>query len=161
MPDPGPPRALALGIGNAVHAALEWSARRGFEAPGDELLERLLLREGLAGEPEALERVRGYGRRPGSTASSAPSSGGRASVAPEVGFALRLGETVVRGQIDLLARGTDSPAWSTTRPTRFTATARPSSPTATEPSARSTRWLPTPATVPGSPTCSSKHRLSR
>src|SRR5205085_6915058 len=58
MPDPGPPRALALGIGNAVHAALEWSANNGWDAPDDELLALMLSREGVVDEPEALARVR-------------------------------------------------------------------------------------------------------
>ena len=57
------PAAHALGIGNAVHAALEWSAAaRLGGAPGDELLARLLAREGLAGDAEALARARRPGR---------------------------------------------------------------------------------------------------
>jgi hypothetical protein len=108
MPDPGPPRALALGIGNAVHAALESSARRGFATPDDDLLERLLLREGLAAEPEAFERVRAL--VDGWLESELCAElAGAPSVSAEVGFVLGLGETVVRGQIDLLARGNELP----------------------------------------------------
>ncbi len=104
MPDPGPPRALALGIGNAVHAALEWSARRAFETPAEELLERLLMREGLKDEPAALDRVRALvGGWLGSELCA--ELGSASSVTPEIGFTLSLGETVVRGQIDLLGRG--------------------------------------------------------
>ena len=108
MPDPGPPRALALGIGNAVHAALEWSARRGFAAPGRR----------PARAPAAARGARGRAPRPSSAFAAWSAAGSSRSlrrarggtfVAAEVGFVLGLGETVVRGQIDLLARGNGLP----------------------------------------------------
>src|SRR5204862_3895701 len=43
----GPERRLA--IGNAVHGALEWSARHGWGDPGAARLEAGLAREGVAG----------------------------------------------------------------------------------------------------------------
>lgn len=104
MPDPGPPRALALGVGNAVHAALEWSARRGWQAPSGELIERLLVCEGLAGDVAAADRVRVLvsGWLESELCAELAAAG---SVRPEVPFVLGIGGTVVRGQIDLLAGG--------------------------------------------------------
>ncbi len=108
LAEPGAPRALALGIGNAVHAALEWSAGRGWEAPGAELLERLLAREGLAGDREAAARgaelIDGWLGSP-LVAELASATTLRA----EVPFVLGLGQTVIRGQIDLLAAFGDGP----------------------------------------------------
>jgi ATP-dependent helicase/nuclease subunit A len=101
--DPGISRGRALGIGNAVHAALEWSARRGWRRPDDDLLLRLLAREGLAADPEARARAERL-------VTSWLDSGLRADLGagrPEVPFALGLAETVVRGQIDLLVPGSD------------------------------------------------------
>jgi ATP-dependent helicase/nuclease subunit A len=103
LAEPGAPRALALGIGNIVHAALEWCARRAWEPPPEQLLEGLLRREGLGGDGEAGERVR---RLVGAWLESdlraeLSSSESR----PEVPFVLGLGGTVIRGQIDLLVPG--------------------------------------------------------
>ncbi len=95
----GPSPALALG--NAVHAALEWSARAGWERPGEERLAALLAREGVADE-----RGADAGRRDWWTVGSgselcAELRGAR--VRPEAPFVLPLGGTVLRGNIDLLA----------------------------------------------------------
>jgi ATP-dependent exoDNAse (exonuclease V) beta subunit len=93
-------RSRALGIGNAVHAALEWSAREGWRRPAPELLELLLRREGLAGDGKAVERS---GRLVSAWLDSpllAELAGARART--EVPFVLALGETVIRGQIDVL-----------------------------------------------------------
>ena len=57
LAEPEVPRDLALGIGNAVHAALEWSAGNRWDEPSDELLERLLSREQLTGDAEASRRA--------------------------------------------------------------------------------------------------------
>jgi ATP-dependent exoDNAse (exonuclease V) beta subunit len=104
MPDPGPPRALALGIGNTVHAALEWSANNRWEAPNDALVGLMLAREGLAGDAEALGRVRllvdGW-----LSSDLREELAGAAKVRAEVPFVLGVGDTVIRGQIDLLANG--------------------------------------------------------
>ena len=140
MPDPGPPRG-ARRSGSATPSMPRSNGARAEAArtPADDLLERLLLREGLAGEPEAFERGRALvdgwlESELCAELATAP------SVQPRSRFVLGLGGTVVRGQIDLLARGTGgAAASSTTRPTRCTAAARPSSATATERSARSTR----------------------
>jgi ATP-dependent exoDNAse (exonuclease V) beta subunit len=99
--DPGLSRGRALGIGNAVHAALEWSARRGWRAPGVELIEALLAREGLAADDEARARAERLITGWLESELRAGLDAGR----PEVPFALGLAETVVRGQIDLLVPG--------------------------------------------------------
>ena len=101
--DPGVSRGRALGIGNAVHAALEWSARRGWRRPGDELIEQLLARERLAADAEA----RGRAERLISGWLDSELCPRLAPGRPEVPFALGLSETVVRGQIDLLVPAAD------------------------------------------------------
>jgi ATP-dependent exoDNAse (exonuclease V) beta subunit len=102
--DPGISRGRALGIGNAVHAALEWSARRGWRRPGDELIEAFLAREGLTADDEARARAERLVNGWLDSELRADLSGGR----PEVPFALGLEETVVRGQIDLLVAASDA-----------------------------------------------------
>jgi ATP-dependent exoDNAse (exonuclease V) beta subunit len=106
LPEPGVSRGHALGIGNAVHAALEWSAAHDWQAPEEGLIGRLLTREGLAGDREALTRATRL-------ASGWLESDLRAGLAgtrrPEVPFALALGGTVVRGKIDLLVDGGEMP----------------------------------------------------
>jgi ATP-dependent helicase/nuclease subunit A len=98
--EPETGRGFALGVGNAVHAALEWSARRSWESPPQELLDLLLRREGLAGEPEARTRVERLVS--GWLGSDLLAELARGPARPEVPFVLELGATVVRGQIDLL-----------------------------------------------------------
>lgn len=105
MPEPGVARGHALGIGNAVHAALEWSAQRDWTEPGEDLIERLLAREGLVGDAEALARAR---RLVGGWLGSELRSE-LARPRAEVPFVLALGGTVVRGKIDLLADGDQVP----------------------------------------------------
>ncbi len=99
-------RGLALGIGNAVHAALEWSARREWEAPSGDLVGELLGREGLTG-PEAAERAQRLVA--GWLDSELRRSLGAAPARAEVPFVLDLGSTVARGQIDLLVAGDGLP----------------------------------------------------
>jgi ATP-dependent exoDNAse (exonuclease V) beta subunit len=102
------PRRRSLAIGNAVHAALEWSARRGWAQPPDAALGSILAREGLPADAEALERVRAL-------LVSWTGSGLRGELAacdqikPEVPFVLGLGGTVVRGKMDLLVESTTGP----------------------------------------------------
>ena len=98
--DPGV--AGALGLGNAVHAALEWSARAGWAAPDDARLRSLLSREGLAGD-EALDRARALVE--GWLGSEIRGSLEGLRLRPEAPFALPLGGTILRGNIDLLASG--------------------------------------------------------
>ena len=106
MPEAGATRGHALGIGNAVHAALEWSAARGWRAPGEDLLQLLLAREGLGDDREAVARasrlVAGWLDSP-----LCAELTGRPRA--EVPFVLELADTVVRGKIDLLVTGGDVP----------------------------------------------------
>jgi ATP-dependent exoDNAse (exonuclease V) beta subunit len=104
--DPVVDRGLALGIGNAVHAALEWSARRGWERPSDELLGGLLAREGLTGA-DAADRAQRLVA--GWLESELRRSLDGAAARAEVPFVLDLGSTVARGQIDLLVAGDGLP----------------------------------------------------
>jgi hypothetical protein len=91
-------RSRSLVFGNAVHAALEWSARHGWQEPASERLEALLAGAG----PGALERARGL--ISGWLSSPLREELEDAEARPEVPFALPLGGTIVRGKIDLLAR---------------------------------------------------------
>jgi ATP-dependent exoDNAse (exonuclease V) beta subunit len=100
-------RARSLGFGNAVHAALEWSGRAGWERPGDERLAGLLAGEGL-GDPDDLARARAMVDGWLDSALVAELAGARARA--EIPFALALGEAIVRGQIDLLVRPAGQPA---------------------------------------------------
>ncbi|HEY8001077.1 MAG TPA: UvrD-helicase domain-containing protein [Solirubrobacterales bacterium] len=103
--EPGVDRGLALGIGNAVHAALEWSARHGWEQPSGERFGELLAREGLAGQTEALARAQRLVG--GWLESDLRASLAAAPARAEVPFVLDLGSTVARGQIDLLVADGD------------------------------------------------------
>jgi ATP-dependent helicase/nuclease subunit A len=81
-------RDRALAFGNAVHGALEWSARNDWREP-----------EGA--DPAVAEAVRawlGSGLR-------RELDGWR--IRPEVPFVVSVGGTVIRGQMDLLAEGPD------------------------------------------------------
>ena len=95
----GPSPALALG--NAVHAALEWSARAGWEHPGTERLAALLAREGVDGRRRSWPGRRGWWT--GWLGSELCAELRDARVRPEAPFVLPLGGTVLRGNIDLLA----------------------------------------------------------
>jgi ATP-dependent helicase/nuclease subunit A len=101
------PRERSLGIGSAVHAILESAARRSWDALTEDELERVLAREGLAGDGAARERVAALVNGWLSSGTRAALAG--ASVRPEVPFLLDLGGTVVRGKIDLLADTDDGP----------------------------------------------------
>ena len=97
------PRQRSLAIGNSVHAILEASARRSWERGGAEEVERILAREGLAGDAEARERVLRLvdGWQESDLRAQLVESGAR--LRPEVPFILDLGGAIVRGKIDLLA----------------------------------------------------------
>lgn len=101
LAEPADGRAVALGIGNTVHAALEWSARHNWQRPPAELLQRILRREGLATEVAAGARVGGL--VDGWLGSSLLAEVRELGPRPEMPFVLALAGTVVRGQIDLLA----------------------------------------------------------
>jgi ATP-dependent helicase/nuclease subunit A len=100
-------RSHSLGFGNAVHGALEWSARQRWRRPDDERLADLLASEGLEDGGD-LERARAM--VDGWLASPLLAALAEAETRAEVPFALRLGEAIVRGQIDLLIRGAAPPA---------------------------------------------------
>ncbi len=109
LPDPEEPQASpgpaspALALGNAVHIALEWSARAAWKRPDDDRLSALLGMEGLAGDRDALARARRL--VDGWLGSDLCASLGGASLRPEAPFVLPLAGTVLRGSIDLLATG--------------------------------------------------------
>ena len=107
LAEPSLDRAGALALGNAVHAALEWSGKRRWERPSDEELASLLAREGIAAESEAAARARRLVDAWLGSALCAELAG--AELRTEVPFVLDLDGTVVRGQIDLLARRPGEP----------------------------------------------------
>ena len=90
------------GFGNAVHAALEWSAAADWKPPSDDRLSRLLETELVTG-PGELERAREM--IDGWLASSLLAELRGAETRAEVPFALAIGQAIVRGQIDLLVLG--------------------------------------------------------
>ena len=96
-------RERRVAIGNAVHAALEWSARHGWADPGDARLAAALARGGVAGDPEALELSSSLVAAWLGSAECERLRGGGWTLRPEAPFAVALGGTVVRGKIDLLA----------------------------------------------------------
>jgi len=103
------PRERSLAIGNAVHAALEGSARRSWAPPDGEELGAILAREGLGGDGEARDRVEGLVEGWLSSELRAELEASGARIRPEVPFVLGLGGAVVRGKIDLLAERPDGP----------------------------------------------------
>lgn len=95
-------RAPALALGNAVHGALEWSARNGWAEPPDDLVAALLEREGAAAGTSlarALELARAW------LASPLRRELDGLELAAESPFVLPVAGTVLRGSIDLLATG--------------------------------------------------------
>ncbi|MDQ2677001.1 MAG: PD-(D/E)XK nuclease family protein, partial [Actinomycetota bacterium] len=109
LPDPGAeppatgPASPALAVGNAVHAALEWSARAGWERPTEARLAALLGIEGMGGDPSALARAARL--VDGWLDSELRRAIGAHGLRPEAPFVLPLAGTVLRGSIDLLAVG--------------------------------------------------------
>ncbi len=96
-------RARSLAFGNAVHAALEWSARNDWAEPPPPHMEALFAAAGPQSAQRAGELIAGWLSSP----LLAELRGTR--LAPEVPFALPLGGTIVRGKIDLLAFGATGP----------------------------------------------------
>jgi RecB family exonuclease len=93
-----------FGFGNAVHAALEWSARHGWREPDPALYEELLRREQVEPAEAELDRARAM------IAAWLDSElcrevRARRAARPEMPFILRLGDSVVRGTMDLYAAG--------------------------------------------------------
>ena len=158
--EPGVARGLALGIGNAVHAALEWSARRGWEAPGRRAAGAPARPRGAGRDAGGAARApRGWSPA-GSTPSCAPSCSGTPRA--EVPFVLDLGATVVRGQIDLLVERRRRPDRGRLQDRRARRTrAGRARRRATRSSARSTRSPPAGEPEPGRSTSSSRRPTSR
>jgi len=96
-----------LGLGNAVHLALERSAKAEWARPADGELEALLAAEGLSGDAEAAASARELVDAWLGSDLCASLAGMR--LRPEVPFVIAIGPTVVRGQIDLLATAPDRP----------------------------------------------------
>ena len=103
------PRARSLAIGNSVHAILEASARRSWAPSAADELDRILAREGLAGDVAARERVEALAGGWLASALRAELADGDAALRPEVPFVLELEGAIVRGKIDLLADTADGP----------------------------------------------------
>jgi ATP-dependent helicase/nuclease subunit A len=101
-PAPGT-RARRLGFGNAVHSLLEWSARNRWQRPGSDRQAAALRQEGLAASAEELERVGelvdGWLGSELRASLDAP----KARLRPEASFLLAVGDSVVRGKMDLVA----------------------------------------------------------
>jgi ATP-dependent exoDNAse (exonuclease V) beta subunit len=97
-------RERSLGFGNAVHAALERCAAEDWRSPGDEELGGLLAAQGI---DDPGERARARAMVEGWLGSDLLAELRDTEPRAEVPFALRLGDAIVRGQIDLLvgARG--------------------------------------------------------
>jgi ATP-dependent exoDNAse (exonuclease V) beta subunit len=98
-----PARLRALAVGNATHAALERAIREGWTAADETAVGGLLVREGLAGDVEASQRVLDGVAAWLSSPLRSELEGH--TLRPEVPFVLPVGGTVIRGQIDLLAEG--------------------------------------------------------
>ncbi|MGH2926153.1 MAG: RecB family exonuclease, partial [Solirubrobacterales bacterium] len=93
-----------FGFGNGVHALLEWSARNEWEEPDEELCRQVLRREAPDAGTTEVERARamvGGWLESGLCAELRDRGRGR----PEMPFILRLGDSVVRGTIDLYSPG--------------------------------------------------------
>ena len=103
------PRERSLAIGNAVHAALEASARRSWVRPEGADLEAILGRAGLDRDSEARDRILTLVQGWLSSELRAGLDASGARLRPEVPFVLGLGGAVVRGKIDLLAELPDGP----------------------------------------------------
>jgi ATP-dependent exoDNAse (exonuclease V) beta subunit len=98
-------RARRYALGNAVHGLLEWSAGNRWVAPSDERVLDALRREGLNPSEAQLGRAKTLvGNWLGSELLGELKG---ARLLPEAPFVLRLGPSLVRGSIDLLAERQD------------------------------------------------------
>jgi hypothetical protein len=96
--------SAAKALGNAVHSALEWSARSGWDVPPAERVQALLAREGVA-DADTLARAQAL--IDGWLASDLRRSLDGAPLRAEVPFVLPVADTVLRGNMDLLAGGAE------------------------------------------------------
>jgi ATP-dependent helicase/nuclease subunit A len=103
--EPAPDVRRRFGPGVAVHALLEWSARNRWRAPEEARVAAALREQGLEGEGEqtgaALALVSAFLESP------LREEIAEARVSAEVPFVLPVGETMIRGSIDLLAERPD------------------------------------------------------
>ena len=105
----GGSRGERLGFGNAVHSLLESSARAGWSAPSPERVAAVLAAENLDPMPErvaeVLNLIHGWSASP--LCAELAQAGTR--VDAELPLLMRLGGTVIRGKIDVMARPADGP----------------------------------------------------
>ena len=93
-----------FGPGLAVHSLLEWSARNRWREPSAERVAAALREQGLDeddGMSQVLDLTKAF------LESSLREQVADAQVSPEVPFVLSVGDTLIRGSIDLLARKPD------------------------------------------------------
>ena len=102
--DPARTPTTAKALGNAVHAALEWSARSGWQPPGDDRIAALLGREGVV-DDDALARARALVE--GWLGSELCRELGGKTLRAEAPFVLPVAGTVLRGNMDLLGIGAE------------------------------------------------------
>jgi ATP-dependent helicase/nuclease subunit A len=95
--------ARRFGFGTAVHAMLEWSARHGWRAPPRELSAELLRRERIDATERELERAAAMVSAWLDSEQCDELRGTGALVHPEMPFLLPVGDSIVRGTIDVLA----------------------------------------------------------
>jgi ATP-dependent helicase/nuclease subunit A len=107
-PSPGG-RQRRLGLGNAVHSLLEWSARNRWARPGRERQAAALRQEGLPPDAREIERVDALVEAWLGSELLASLDGPRARLRPEASFVLAVGDSVVRGKMDLLAERDGEP----------------------------------------------------
>ncbi len=107
-PEAPEPRATspARALGNAVHGALEWSARNAWESPGQDRIEALLAHDG-ANDPDLVARAHDLVQA--WLGSELCAALGGLELRAEAPFVLPIAGTVLRGNIDLLATGGDGP----------------------------------------------------
>ena len=98
------PARNRFGFGNAVHSLLEWSAREEWDHPDGALCRQVLRREVPDAGPAEVDRARAMvDGWLGSDLCAELRARGKAR--PEMPFILRLGDSVVRGTIDLYSPG--------------------------------------------------------
>ncbi|MEK6277787.1 MAG: UvrD-helicase domain-containing protein [Actinomycetota bacterium] len=102
-------RRERFGLGNAVHALLEWSAARRWVEPSEEVAGRFLRAEGLDSGTGHLERARELVGGWISSPLRAELSQRGTRLRPEVPLLVELGGSVVRGSLDLLAEPREGP----------------------------------------------------
>ena len=92
--------SAAKALGNAVHAALEWSARSAWQQPGDERVLALLAHEGVTSEETV---ARATALIDGWLGSDLRAELDGMTLRAEAPFVLPVAGTILRGNIDLLA----------------------------------------------------------